>query len=400
MKEKFFATCPKGLESLVQTELEDLEASDLKQTVAGVHFSASIQQAYKMCLWSRFASRILLPLATFRITDAASLYQGVKRIKWGDHMTVSTSFVVDFSGYSETIKHTQFAAQKIKDAIVDRFRDESGSRPSVDRKNPMLRINALLRHGLVTISIDLSGESLHRRGYRLQGGSAPIKENLAAAILFRANWPEIAKAGGCLVDPMCGSGTLLIEAMFIAADIAPGLLRTQFGFQGWKRYQPELWEPLRIEANDRAKKGKQGMLSTLEGYDNDEKSIGYAKQNIEKAGLSAFIQVQMEDIRCPTTRSIPKSKGLCICNPPYGERLEDEASLLPLYRALSKELQENFLNWEAAILTSNITVAKNMGLRAFKKYQLFNGAIPCQLLLFHVQPEWFVNTAQRPPINT
>ncbi len=385
----FFATCPKGLEQLLEEELKKLGAVDCKQTVAGVSFGGAIELAYKVCLWTRFANRVLLPLATFSARDADDLYSETQKIDWLSHLTLSTTFLVNFTGTSDTIKHTQFAAQKIKDAVVDQFRAKLGRRPSIDKINPMLRINGVLRKGKVTLSIDLSGESLHRRGYRLEGGIAPLKENVAAAVLYRAGWPEIAKQGGALVDPMCGSGTLLIEGMLIAADIAPGLLRKQFGFQGWKKFQNEKWQTLLQEAKLCAKRGKQNILSTFHGYDIDPELVIFAQTNIKQAGLASFIQVEVADVKHLTNKT-KKLHGLCICNPPYGERLEDEQTILPLYRMFARKLKENFLNWEASMLTGNPELARSMGLRAYKKYAMFNGTIPCQLLLFHLKPEWFI----------
>lgn len=389
-KETFFATCPKSLEQLLEEELQQLGASKTRQTVSGVTFEGTLELAYKACLWSRFANRILLPISTFPATDPDSLYRGVSKIQWDQHMSVDSTFIVNFTGASEFLNHSQFAAQVIKDAIVDQFRNKQGSRPTVDKINPMLRINAILRKGLVTISIDLSGESLHRRGYRLEGGAAPLKENLAAAILSRAKWSEVAKNGGSLLDPMCGSGTILIEGLLMAADIAPGLSRKRFGFEGWKQHQQEIWEKLLLEAEERAKVGKQSILSTIHGSDNNPEVIRQASENVKRAGLSHYISLKVADVRYLSKNDVPKTYGLCICNPPYGERLEEVEDLYPLYRTFSNILKENFLNWEAAILTGNTEVSRTMGLRAYKKYAFFNGTIPCQLLLFHIKPEWFI----------
>lgn len=389
-EEKFFATCPKSLEQLLEQELIELGATHTKQSVAGVYFTASIGQAYRICLWSRLANRILLPLTTLMVADADGLYNAANCVKWDEHMTNDTTFVVNFTGVSEKIIHTQFAAQKIKDAIVDQFRKKTGHRPSIDKDNPMLRINAILRKGKLTLSIDLSGESLHKRGYRLSGGDAPLKENLAAALLYRAKWPEIANKGGCLLDPMCGSGTLLIEGVQMIADIAPNLQRKKFGFQGWKKFQAEVWEPILQEAQARAKKGKSLLLTNIFGFDVNPAVLLEAKDNIKRAGLANYIQLQEQDIKRLSGHQIQKMYGLCITNPPYGERLFEEAELLPLYRTLAKKLKEQFLNWEAAILTGNAEISKQMGLRAYKKYPFFNGTIACQLLLFHLQPEWFI----------
>jgi 23S rRNA (guanine2445-N2)-methyltransferase / 23S rRNA (guanine2069-N7)-methyltransferase len=387
----FFATCPKSLELLLEEELQSLGASQTRQTVSGVTFQGSLEMAYKACLWSRLANRILLPLTSFPAGTAEELYQGASKVRWHEHMDEATTFVVNFTGMSDDLQHTQFAAQKVKDAIVDQFRRKSGARPSVDKQSPMVRINAVLRKGQVTLSLDLSGDSLHRRGYRLDGGEAPLKENLAAAILIRAKWPEIAKQGGCLVDPMCGSGTLLIEGLLMAADIAPGLNRQRFGFQGWKLHQPKLWEKLRQEAEARAKQGKLTLLNTVYGFDVNPKAIEDAKSNVSRAGFSKFINLSVLDLKQLSSHNINKTFGLCIVNPPYGERLEEAETLMPLYKILTLKLKENFLNWEAAILTGNTELTRTMGLRAYKKYAFYNGTIPCQLLLFHIKPEWFIN---------
>lgn len=270
-----------------------------------------------------------------------------------------------------------------------------GRRPSVAKVDPMVRINVVLRKGYATVSIDLSGESLHKRGYRLEGAAAPLKENLAAAILIRANWPQIAKNGGSLVDPMCGTGTLLIEGFLIAADIAPALTRKRFGFQGWKKYNSKLWEKIFQEAEARSKKGKQQLLSTFHGFDIDPQSISQAKNSVYRAGIANFIKFQELEIKQLFAKNVQRMNGLCIVNPPYGERLHEQEDLLPLYRLLAYKLKENFLNWEAAVFTGNVEIAKNMGLRAYKKYAFYNGTIPCQLLLFHIKPEWFIDKERR-----
>lgn len=391
MKEPFFATCPKGLELLLEDELKSLGATFTKQTVAGVNFKGDMDVAYKACLWSRFANRILLPVSHTPITTGNDLYTAANKIKWYEHLDVDATFRVDFTGVYSEITNSHFGAQKIKDAIVDQFRNKFNRRPSVEKRNPMVRINAMLRKGYVTLSIDLSGESLHKRGYRVEGASAPLKENLAAALLHRANWPKLAQEGGSLVDPMCGTGTLLIEGVLIAADIAPGLLRKQFGFHGWKKYNEKLWQKLYEDALARAKQGKLTLHSTFHGFDIDDRAINQARACLARANLSHFVELDVKEIKYLTTHDIKKKFGLCITNPPYGDRLEEQENLLPLYRMLAYKLKENFLNWEAAIMTGNVEITKKIGLRAYKKYALFNGTIPCELLLFHIKPEWFVN---------
>ena len=229
---KWFASCPKGLEELLASELQSIGADDVRLTVAGVYAEGSLEFAYRACLWSRLANRILLPLGKFDVASADDLYDGVKAIPWHQHLTPRQSIAVDFIGSNDAIRHTQFGAQRVKDAIVDTLQERFNDRPDVDLKNPDIRINVYLARDKANVSLDFSGDSLHKRGYRQAMVPAPLKENLAAALLVRAGWPEIAEQGGALIDPMCGSGTLLIEGAMIAADIAPGLNRRKFGFHG------------------------------------------------------------------------------------------------------------------------------------------------------------------------
>lgn len=227
---KFFAATPKGMEELLVDELKALGAQNVEKARAGAMFEGSVETAYRACLWSRIANRVFLPLKTFPAPTQEKLYAGVKSIKWSDHFTNDQTFAVDFASNQSQMTHTQFGALKTKDAIVDQFRSNTGIRPSIDVARPDIRINVYVLNDEATVSLDLSGDSLHKRGYRDEGTPAPLKENLAAAILMLAEWPRVAKEGGNFVDPMCGSGTLTIEAAMIAADRAPGLDRKYYGF--------------------------------------------------------------------------------------------------------------------------------------------------------------------------
>lgn len=373
-------------------ELESLGADDRRETVAGVYFDGDLTLAYRVCLWSRLANKILLPLTNFEVGSQEDLYQGAQQIAWEEHLGPQSTFLVDFIGVSNAIRNTQFGAVKIKDAIVDRLRDFSGDRPSVSKANPDLRINARLSKNKVVLSIDLSGESLHRRGYRLKQGSAPMKENLAAGILMRAGWPEIAKQGGALLDPMCGSGTLLIEAAQIAADIAPGLGRASFGFERWLNHRNDIWLELRNEAIERRRAGLAGQLPEIRGYDADLKVIRAAEDNIISAELDHWLRVSRKELAAftlPTHTQL--TPGLVVTNPPYGERLGEQQSLKLLYAHLGERLKQEFSGWRAAVFTGNPELGKQMGLRAEKKYRMFNGTIPSELLLFNVDPTAFVS---------
>jgi 23S rRNA (guanine2445-N2)-methyltransferase / 23S rRNA (guanine2069-N7)-methyltransferase len=233
----WFASCPKGLESLLASELTSLGAGKTRETVAGVYMEGTLAFAYRACLWSRLANRVLLPLEKFEVSSADDLYRGVRSIPWETHLTPQQSIAVDFIGSNDAIRHTKFGAQQAKDAIVDQLQDFFGERPDVDLQNPDLRINVRLAKDAVTVSLDMSGGSLHKRGYRVAMVPAPLKENLAAGLLLRAGWR--AGSSGWLVDPMWGSGTLLIEGALIAADIPPGALRNRFGFEAWSGHDPE-----------------------------------------------------------------------------------------------------------------------------------------------------------------
>ncbi len=384
-QQQYFAACPKGLENLLEQELAELQGSNIRQTVAGVYFDGDLSTAYRVCLWSRLANKILMPLARFNVDSQEDLYQGVREIAWQDHLSPSGSLLVDFIGTNHTIRNSQFGAVKVKDAIVDCLRDLAGERPSVAKRDPDLRINARLNKGAVVVSLDLTGESLHRRGYRTQQGAAPLKENLAAGLLLRAGWPAIAKAGGALLDPMCGSGTFLVEAAMIAADSAPGIHRQSFGFERWLNHQNDIWLELREEAIARRRHGLAQELPEIRGYDADLRVIRAAESNIASAKLDHWLRVtrkELKDFKKPTHKQI--SEGLVICNPPYGERLGEVESLKPLYGYLGERLKAEFQGWQAAIFTANPDLGKKMGLRAHKKYKFFNGALASELLLFEV----------------
>lgn len=384
-----FATAPKGLELLLVEELRELGAINPAEKLAGVTFSGDMTLAYKACLWSRLANRILLNLVKVAADSPEALYAGVQTVDWSEHIDPEGTIAVHFVCSQSNITHSLFGAQKVKDAIVDQLRDKFGVRPDVSREHPDVSVYVYLYRNEAVISLDLSGESLHKRGYRLISGSAPLKENLAAAILLRAGWPAIAKEGGSLLDPMCGSGTLLVEAALMAADVAPGLERDYFGFLGWKQHQQKIWQSLINEADIRREAGMKS-LPDIVGFDHDPISIKIAFENIERAGMLSKIHVEKRELSAFVPK--PNAKpGLVIVNPPYGERLGDISEIQPLYTLLAERLKQEFTGWKAAVFTGNPDLGKQMGLRAKRYYALFNGAIPCKLLLFDVQPEYFVD---------
>ena len=396
---ELYLTCPKSLEGLLLEEARGLGLEEAREQVAAVRGQASMETAYRLCLWSRLANRVLLVMARFPLSNAEELYQGVHAIDWHEHLLPSGSLAVEFSGRGAGIDNTHFGALKVKDAIVDKLRTAQGERPSVDKLNPDLRVHLRLERGEAIVSLDLSGHSLHQRGYRLQQGAAPLKENLAAAVLIRAGWPQLAAEGAALSDPMCGVGTLLIEAGLMAADIAPNLRRQQWGFTHWLGHVPALWQKLHEEAQARAQAGLAKPPLWIRGYEADPRLITPARNNIERAGLADWVKIYQGELATFEPRPDHGQHGLLVCNPPYGERLGDEASLLYLYQHLGERLRQSCLGWQAAIFTGAPELGKRMGLRSHKQYALFNGALPCKLLLMRIEPEQFVTSA-RPAENT
>ncbi|WP_372738103.1 bifunctional 23S rRNA (guanine(2069)-N(7))-methyltransferase RlmK/23S rRNA (guanine(2445)-N(2))-methyltransferase RlmL [Neptunomonas sp.] len=377
---KFFATCPKGLEILLVAELTDLGATEVKQTATGAEFYGELEQAYRACLWSRLANRILLPLVEENVETADQLYTAVQSVDWLQHMAEEGTLLVAFTGKTDAINHTHFGALKVKDAIVDQIRDKTGMRPGVDRENPDLRVHAHIYRGKLSLSLDLSGGSLHRRGYRTRAGAAPLKENLAAVILRRAHWPEIAVDHPVLFDPMCGSGTLVIEGAMMAADIAPGLLREQFGFERWKQHQASLWQSLLDEAAERKTAGLAAVSSRFYGSDQDSSVLALAKENAERAGVAQLISFKKGSVE---QMVVPENApGLMVTNPPYGERMGDGSELMFLYRQIGDALKQDFAGWQAAIFTGNPELCQVVGLKADKTYSLNNGPIDGRLFLY------------------
>jgi len=389
-------TCPKSLEGLLAEEAATLGLAGARAQVAAVRGEGDLECAYRLCLWSRLANRVLLVLRRFPVSDPEALYQGVQSVDWQEHLLPSGTLAVEFSGHGSGIDNTHFGALKVKDAIVDQLRRHSGQRPSVDKLAPDLRVHLRLERGEAVLSLDLSGHSLHQRGYRLQQGAAPLKENLAAAILLRAGWPRLAAEGGALADPMCGVGTFLVEAGMMAADIAPNLRRERWGFSQWLGHVPALWKRLHEEAEARAAAGLARPPLWIRGYEADPRLIQPARNNIERAGLGDWVRIYQGELATFAPHPDQGQKGLVVCNPPYGERLGDPASLLYLYQHLGERLREQCLDWEAAIFTGAPELGKRMGIRSHRQYALWNGALPCKLLLFRVTPEQFVTGRNEP----
>jgi len=383
----FFATAPSGIEPLLAAELAELGAVQVKPARGGIRFRGTLETAYRACLWSRTASRILLPLAELPVADSQALYAGVLDLPWEEHLAPEGTLSVEFSGNCPGIDHSHYGAQRVKDAIVDRFRARCGQRPNVNRHQPDLRIHAQWRDGQATVSLDLSGDSLHRRGYREATVTAPLKETLAAALLLKSGWPEIAAAGGPLLDPLCGSGTLAIEAAWIAGDRAPGLSREHWGFSGWLGHIPALWSRLLNEARERWATG-QSRIPLILASDHDPKAVRATLVNAGRAGVADRLRIERRE--WIAVEPPPGPPGLVIINPPYGERLGEQDEVAALYIQIGDRLKARFTGWRAAVFTGNPDLGKRMGLRADKVHTFNNGPLECRLLRFRVEPECFV----------
>ena len=311
-----FASTARGLEELLKSELEALGALDCKVVQGGVHFQGDDRLMYQSLLWSRLASRILLPLNEFKVYSDLDLYLGVQAIDWPSIFGVDKTFAVHFSGVNEEIRNSQYGALKVKDAIVDSFTRKLEQRPTVAKQQPDIRVNVFLQRDMASVALDLSGEGLHQRGYRDLTGQAPLKENLAAAIIQRSGW----QLGTPMVDPMCGSGTLLIEAAMMASDRAPGLHRSHWGFTAWSAFNEDLWRELTTEAQVRARTGLQETTSRFFGSDIDRRVIEMARANARRAGVSELISFNANDVS-KLVNPLPEGPvGTVISNPPYGER--------------------------------------------------------------------------------
>ena len=371
----FTATCGTGFENLVAAEVKAFQGEDITTGSGSVCWSGSLESGYRACLWSRFSSRVLLEIATLEAADEEILYAGVRKIDWQQHLTSKTTFAVDCSlGPGAPFNHSKYTALKVKDGIADYFRALNGVRPHVQVNRPGVRINVYADGARTVLSIDLSGESLHKRGYRLETGEAPLKETLAAAIIVLSGWDGRRP----LLDPLCGSATLLIEAAMIAGDSAPGLDRPYFGMLEWHGHDEDVWNRLVSEAVEREEKGFKRSWPQLTGYDGSRLAVRQARMNIASAGLEDKITVSRKDL---FELSPPGEVGCLVCNPPYGERLSEKETVKYLYRFIGNRLRTSFQGWSVGLFTSNPDLADYTGLDWDEKHHLFNGPLACRLFV-------------------
>jgi len=378
----WIATAPVGAASVLAEELAQFGATDVKERSHDVKFQGTLEVGYRACLWSRTATRVLLSLGSIDAGSSNSVYEGVKRIDWRDHLAPGATLACECSGGNESIRHTIYGSQLIKDAVCDNLRDATGERPNIKPERPDVLLHLHVEGPTALLSVDFSGESLHRRGYRSEGGRAPLKENVAAAVLLRAGWPGIFARGGVLLDPLCGSGSFLTEGALIAADTAPALEREYFGFLGWRGHNAQLWERLLDEARARRTAGAALARRCILGSDADADAVRMTIANGEQAGIADWLHAEkraLGEIVRPRGE-----EGLLVANPPYGERIGAESGLPALYSELGSVLRERFQGWQAAILTGNPPLARNLGIYAKRTHRFFNGAIECRLLRFEL----------------
>ena len=382
-----FATAPRGLERVLADELRELGAARVHEVRAGVAFNGDLELAYRACLWSHVASRVLLNLARFPVPDGDALYAAVHELPWEEHLDPDGTLAVDATLSGSPITHSHFAALRVKDAVVDRLRERFGRRPSVDRERPSLRLNLVLQKRRGVLSIDLSGSALHRRGYRPPGAPAPLKENLAAGLLRLAGWPGIAAHGGALLDPLCGTGTLAVEAALMATGRAPGLGRDYFGFLGWLGHVPALWA--RLQEDARSRPGTRDC-PPLFASDHDPEMVALARRSAAAAGVDDAIDFAVRELAEVTTPA-GVTPGLVIANPPYGERLGDDTSAARVHAELGRVLRAGFRGWHAAVLSGDKGLTRRLGAEAATHHAVFNGALPCTLTCWEVAakaPAW------------
>ena len=380
MTERFFAPCPRGLESALAVELGTLDAAFVVPADGGVAFSGPLELAYRANLESRLASRILWQVAHGAYRDEDALYRLAHGIDWSRHFRADRTLRADVAATRSPLTSLEFATLRIKDAVCDHFRARTGKRPSVDKQRPDVRVHAYLTEREATLYLDTSGEPLFKRGWRRDTDAAPLRENLAAGLLALTGWmPETP-----LLDPMCGSGTLAIEAALIASDRAPGLART-FGFQKLAWYDGPTWQRIRQRARDRVRPAPPAP--TIYASDHDPRAIAQCRTNAAHAGIADWIAVEEGDV---LSRAAPAPAGLLLANPPYGVRLDDDARLAAFYPQLGDALKQHFAGWTAYLFTGDLRLARLIGLKPSRKTPLYNGNIECRLYRFDL-------VAGRPP---
>ncbi|WP_404787896.1 class I SAM-dependent RNA methyltransferase [Altericista sp. CCNU0014] len=371
---QYFATVARGLEALAAQELEQLGARAVTPGFCGVAFEGDRPLLYRINLWARLPFRILVKLKEFPCRDSEELYRGIQSLDWSNYLTPDFTLAVNATGKSDRLNHTHFTALQVKNAIVDWQQTQHGDRSNVDAQTPDVQIGVHIDRDRCTVSLDSSGSSLHRRGYRPAVGAAPLKESLAAALIQLSGWqPEQA-----FYDPLCGSGTLPLEASLKALNIAPGLFRDRFGFETWPDFDPILWDALLREAKDSQ---LDRFSASIGGSDRNGEVIEQAISNARSCGVGDrvwFAEMDLAEV------SAPAASGILLCNPPYGERLGQDSDLGAFYKLLGNVLKQRFKGWTAFVLSGNKELSQFIGLKSSQRTQVYNGALPCQLMKYEL----------------
>ena len=370
----YFATAARGLEPLLAQELEQLGAQAVEPGFCGVSFEGDQALLYRVNLWARLPFRVLVRLKTFACQDADNLYSGIQAIDWSEYLRPDLTLAVNATGKNDRLNHTHFTALQVKNAVVDQQQEQFGERSDVDLQEPDVRINLHIDRDSCTLSLDSSGNSLHRRGYRPAVGAAPLKESLAAALIQLSGW----QPDQLFYDPLCGSGTLPLEACLKSLNIAPGLFRDRFGFETWPDFDAELLEGLIKEAEANQQKF---LPAAIWGSDRDGAVIEQASGNAAKSGLQDhiwFSQIELADVEAPG------DSGVLLCNPPYGERLGKDSDLSAFYKLLGDVLKQRFKGWTAFVLSGNKELSQSIGLKSSQRIAVYNGSLPCQLMKYEL----------------
>jgi len=379
--EKFFATCPRGLERVLADELVALGAREVLPVDGGAAFGGDLAMGYAANLESRVASRVLWQVGQARYRDERAIFEAARALPWPRHFDVSRTIRVNVSAIKSPVRSLDFVTLSVKDAVCDAFREARGSRPDVDTASPDVRIHVFLTRDEATFYLDTSGEALFRRGWRTKSGEAPLRENLAAGILKLAGWA----APTPLFDPMCGGGTFLVEAAMMALGVAPGEGRS-FGFEKLANYDARTWQSLREKARTRR---RPAVALPIYGSDKSGAALGIARENLQTTGLADAISLKQMDV---LDGGPPTGSGIMVMNPPYGERLGEDDALAAFYPRLGDALKQRYAGWTAYILTADLRLAKLIGLKASKRTPLFNGALECRLFEYKL----IAGTMRRP----
>jgi putative N6-adenine-specific DNA methylase len=367
--EQFFASCPRGLEGLLVRELAALEI-DATAVAGGVAFTGGWEACYRANLWSRLASRILWRVAQFDYRNEQDVYGAVRAIDWPRCFRVERTLRVNVTAQKSPLKSLEFATLRIKDAVCDRFRDVHGKRPSVERTSPDVRVHAFLEAARATLYLDTSGEPLFKRGWRSAAGEAPLRENLAAGIVMLSGWTPAE----VLLDPMCGAGTLLVEAAAMARGRAPGAKRG-FGFERLAAFDAALWESVKRERRE------SEHTPQLYGSDTDPKALAAARRNLGEAGVERWVRLEKMDV---LERTAPAPAGVMVMNPPYGERMGSADELARFYPSLGDALKQRYAGWRCYIFTADLRLPKLIRLEPSRRTPLWNGALECRLYQFDI----------------